>query len=95
MLSLFDEESKIVTSGLGNHKFRVAGIAGITWHNLNLEDPCITLLIKWMEYNSSELLIKYVKLWAGLKLIRPDMTPLAPKVYISIIIDSIAYAYLV
>ena len=28
MLSLFDEESKIVTSGLGNHKFRVAGIAG-------------------------------------------------------------------
>ena len=66
MLSLFDEESKIVTSGLGIHKFRVAGIAGITLHNLNLEVPCIKLLIKWMEYNSSELSIKYVKLWVGL-----------------------------
>ncbi len=57
MLSLFDEESKIVTSGLGNHKFRVAGIAGITWHNTNLEDPCIKRLTKWMENNSSELSI--------------------------------------
>ena len=55
MLSLFDEESKIVTSGIGNHKIRVAEIAGITLHNLNLEVPCTKLLIKWMEYNSSEL----------------------------------------
>ena len=81
MLSLLDEESEYVISGLGNHKFRVAGIAGITLHNLILEDLCIKLLIKWVEYNSSALSIKYLKLRAGLKLIRPNMTPLAPKAY--------------
>jgi D-amino-acid dehydrogenase len=66
MLSLFDEESKIVTSGLGNHKFRVAGIAGIAWHNLNLVDARIKLLIKFTEYHFSKVSIKYVKLWVGL-----------------------------
>ena len=89
MLSLFDEESEYVISGLGNHKFRVAGI---TLHNLILEDLCIKLLIKWVEYNSSALSIKYVKLRAGLKLIRPNMTPLAPKGYKSVIFYSIAHA---
>ena len=66
MLSLFDEESKIVTSGLGNHKFRVAGMAGIAWHNLNLVDARIKLLIKFTEYHFSKVSIKYVKLWVGL-----------------------------
>ena len=95
MLSLFDEESKIVTSGLGNHKFRVAGIAGIAWHNLNLVDARIKLLIKFTEYHFSKVSIKYVKLWVGLKLIRYNMTPLAPKAHKSVTFYSIAHAYLV
>ena len=81
MLNLFHEESKIVTSRLKNDKFRIARIAGIAWHNLNLVDARIKLLIKFTEYHFSKVSIKYVKLWVGLKLIRRNMTPLAPKAY--------------
>lgn len=58
-----------MTSRLGKDTFRVEEKVGISGDNLNLVDVLIKLLIKWMECNFSELSTKYIKPWAGLRLI--------------------------
>ena len=79
MVSLLDDEAKIVTSRLGIDRFRVAGTAEIAGHNLDIADARIKSLTQWVECNFPELPSKDVKPWAGLRPMRPNMVPLVAK----------------
>ena len=79
MVSLLDDESKIVTSRLGQDRFRVAGTAEIAGHNLDIVDSRIKPLTNWVEQNFPELSTKDVQPWAGLRPMRPNMMPLVAR----------------
>jgi len=79
MISLLDDEAKIVTSRLGRDRFRVAGTAEIAGHNLDIVDARIKPLTRWVECNFPELPSKDIKPWAGLRPMRPNMIPLVAK----------------
>ena len=54
-VSILDDEAKVVTSRLGEKRFRVAGIAEISGHNLDILDARIQPLKKWLEQNCPEV----------------------------------------
>ena len=75
-VSIFDNEAKIVTSRLGKHRFRVAGTAEISGHNLDILDAHIKPLKKWVEQNFSEVSTKDEQRWLVLRPMMPHMMPL-------------------
>lgn len=74
-VSLLDEEAKIVTSRLGNSRFRVAGTAEYNGENRNIRADRIHPLTDWVRYNFSGVSTENAIPWAGLRPMMPDMMP--------------------
>ena len=61
---------------MGKHRFRVAGTAEISGHNLDILDAHIKPLKKWVEQNFSEVSTKDEQRWLVLRPMMPHMMPL-------------------
>ena len=73
-VSLLDESAKIVTSRLGQDRFRVAGTAEFNGYNKDIRDDRIQPLITWVNQNF-DINTDSVVPWAGLRPMMPDMMP--------------------
>ena len=74
-VSLLDDRAKIVTSRLGEDRFRVAGTAEFNGYNYNIRADRIAPLTKWVEKNFPAVATEYVTPWAGLRPMMPNMMP--------------------
>ena len=74
-VSLLDDKAKIVTSRLGEDRFRVAGTAEFNGYNYNIRADRIAPLTKWVEKNFPGVATEYVTPWAGLRPMMPNMMP--------------------
>ena len=74
-VSLLDDGAKIVTSRLGENRFRVAGTAEFNGYNYNIRADRITPLTKWVETHFPGVNTEYVTPWAGLRPMMPNMMP--------------------
>jgi D-amino-acid dehydrogenase len=75
IVSLLDEEAKIVTSRLGVGRFRVAGTAEFNGFNRDIRMDRIQPLINWVQQNFPRIETSQVVPWAGLRPMMPDMMP--------------------
>ena len=73
-VSLLDERAKIVTSRLGERRFRVAGTAEFNGMNLDIRADRIEPLVRWVRANFAVDTSRVVP-WAGLRPMMPDMMP--------------------
>jgi D-amino-acid dehydrogenase len=74
-VSLLDDESKIVTSTLGN-RFRVAGTAELCGHNRDITRSRIEPLLNWVNENFPHLDTRNYSSWACLRPMTPNMMPI-------------------
>jgi D-amino-acid dehydrogenase len=74
-VSLLDEEAKIVTSRLGDKRFRVAGTAEINGFNVDIRSDRIRPLIDWVRANFPRVSTANTVPWAGLRPMMPNMMP--------------------
>ncbi|OSI76122.1 D-amino acid dehydrogenase [Bradyrhizobium canariense] len=74
-VSLLDEASKIVTSRLGENRFRVAGTAEFNGENRDIRWDRIKPLVRWVEQSFPEVSTAQVVPWAGLRPMTPSMMP--------------------
>lgn len=74
-VSLLDEEAKIVTSRLGEGRFRVAGTAEFNGSNRDIRDDRIRPLVAWTRKLFPGVDTGRVVPWAGLRPMMPDMMP--------------------
>ncbi|MGT2451880.1 D-amino acid dehydrogenase [Cupriavidus basilensis] len=77
-VSLLDESAKIVTSRLGNDRFRVAGTAEFNGQNRDIRADRIEPLVSWTRRNFRINTSRVVP-WAGLRPMMPDMMPRVSK----------------
>lgn len=75
MLSLLDDETKLVTSRLGEARFRVAGTAEFNGLNRDIRHDRIRPLIDWVEQCFPGVSTRRVVPWAGLRPMLPNMMP--------------------
>ena len=75
MVSLLDDETKLVTSRLGLNRFRVAGTAEFNGMNRDIRANRIQPLIKWVEQCFPNINTRSVVSWAGLPPLMPNMMP--------------------
>ncbi|OUE38017.1 D-amino acid dehydrogenase [Billgrantia desiderata SP1] len=75
MVSLLDDEAKLVTSRLGADRFRVAGTAEFNGINRDIRHDRIRPLIDWVEQCFPGVGTRRVVPWAGLRPMLPDMMP--------------------
>ncbi|MGM1053881.1 MAG: D-amino acid dehydrogenase [Pseudomonadota bacterium] len=75
MVSLLDDEAKLVTSRLGKDRFRVAGTAEFNGVNRDIRDDRIRPLIDWVEQCFPGVSTRRVVPWAGLRPMLPNMLP--------------------
>ena len=75
MVSLLDDETKLVTSRLGLNRFRVAGTAEFNGMNRDIRANRIQPLIKWVEQCFPNINTRSVVSWAGLRPMMPNMMP--------------------
>lgn len=85
--SLLDDETKIVTSTLGD-RFRVAGTAELDGWNLDIRKNRIDPLVNWVKQNFPNIDTRDYKPWAGLRPMTPSMMPIVresrtPGVYLN------------
>lgn len=73
-VSLLDEQAKIVTSRLGQDRFRVAGTAEYNGSNRNIRSDRIEPLVHWARHHF-DIDTARVTPWAGLRPMMPDMMP--------------------
>ncbi|AXI04765.1 D-amino acid dehydrogenase [Aquirhabdus parva] len=73
-VSLLDESAKIVTSRLGEGRFRIAGTAEFNGYNRDIRADRIEPLISWTRRNFNVNTSRVVP-WAGLRPMMPDMMP--------------------
>ena len=73
--SLLDDETKIVTSTLGD-RFRVAGTAELDGWNLDIRKSRIDPLVNWVKQNFPDIDTRDYKPWAGLRPMTPSMMPI-------------------
>jgi len=73
-VSLLDEQAKIVTSRLGQDRFRVAGTAEYNGENRNIRADRIEPLVRWTRHHFDVDTSRVVP-WAGLRPMMPDMMP--------------------
>jgi len=73
--SLLDDTSKIVTSRLGNDRFRVAGTAEFNGYNRDISWSRIEPLILWCREHFPEMSTRNCVPWAGLRPMMPNMLP--------------------
>ncbi len=74
-VSLLDDATKIVTSRLGDGRFRVAGTAEFTGYNRDIRDDRIRPLTRWVEECFPGVSTRRVIPWAGLRPMLPNMMP--------------------
>ena len=74
-VSLLDDETKIVTSRLGQDRFRVAGTAEFNGFNLDIRADRVRPLTRWVEKLFPNVSTRRVTPWAGLRPMMPNMMP--------------------
>ncbi|MGB7430867.1 MAG: D-amino acid dehydrogenase [Ahrensia sp.] len=74
-VSLLDDDAKIVTSRLGQNRFRVAGTAEFAGYNRDIRAARINPLTKWCEKMFPDMSTESVVPWAGLRPMMPSMMP--------------------
>ena len=74
-VSLLDDETKLVTSRLGQDRFRVAGTAEFNGFNLDIRADRIAPLVRWVNTCFPAIDTRMVVPWAGLRPMMPDMLP--------------------
>ena len=75
-ISLLDDEAKIVTSRLGENRFRVAGTAEFNGYNWDIRDDRVRPLVKWVEQKFPNVETEHAVPWAGLRPMMPSMVPM-------------------
>ncbi|BDB68543.1 D-amino acid dehydrogenase [Comamonas thiooxydans] len=75
VVSLLDDETKLVTSRLGDDRFRVAGTAEFNGFNKDIRADRIRPLIEWVQQCFPGVSTRSVVPWAGLRPMMPDMLP--------------------
>ncbi|MDO9484366.1 MAG: D-amino acid dehydrogenase [Hydrogenophaga sp.] len=74
-VSLLDDETKLVTSRLGDDRFRVAGTAEFNGFNLDIRADRIRPLVNWVNECFPGVSTRRVEPWAGLRPMMPSMLP--------------------
>lgn len=74
-VSLLDDETKLVTSRLGQDRFRVAGTAEFNGYNRDIRADRIRPLIDWVNQCFPGINTRQVVPWAGLRPMMPNMMP--------------------
>uniref|UniRef100_UPI00300CF2DC D-amino acid dehydrogenase n=2 Tax=Cupriavidus taiwanensis TaxID=164546 RepID=UPI00300CF2DC len=75
VVSLLDDETKLVTSRLGHDRFRVAGTAEFNGTNRDIRADRIRPLVEWVQQCFPGVSTRSVVPWAGLRPMMPDMLP--------------------
>ena len=75
VVSLLDDETKLVTSRLGMDRFRVAGTAEFNGYNKDIRADRIRPLIAWVNQCFPGINTRQVVPWAGLRPMMPNMMP--------------------
>jgi len=75
VVSLLDDETKLVTSRLGVDRFRVAGTAEFNGFNRDIRADRIRPLVAWVEQCFPSIDTRSVVPWAGLRPMMPNMMP--------------------
>ncbi len=75
LVSLLDDETKLVTSRLGIDRFRVAGTAEFNGVNRDIRADRIKPLIDWVNQCFPKVSTRSVVPWAGLRPMMPNMMP--------------------
>ena len=73
MVSLLDDETKLVTSRLGQDRFRVAGTAEFNGFNKDIRADRIRPLVNWVNQCFPGVSTRQVVPWAGLRPMMPSM----------------------
>jgi len=74
-MSLLDDRTKIVSSRLGDDRFRIAGTAEFNGENRDIRADRIAPLVRWCEENFPGVSTEKVIPWAGLRPMMPSMMP--------------------
>jgi D-amino-acid dehydrogenase len=74
-VSLLDDGAKLVTSRLGEDRFRVAGTAEFNGLNKDIRADRIRPLVDWVARCFPGVSTRSVVPWAGLRPMMPDMMP--------------------
>lgn len=74
-VSLLDDDAKVVTSRLGEDRFRIAGTAEFNGFNLDIRSDRVEPLVRWCESHFPGIRTDRVIPWAGLRPMMPDMMP--------------------
>ena len=74
-VSLLDDETKLVTSRLGDDRFRVAGTAEFNGYNSDIRADRIKPLVDWVNQCVPKINTRSVVPWAGLRPMMPNMMP--------------------
>jgi D-amino-acid dehydrogenase len=74
-VSLLDDETKLVTSRLGEDRFRVAGTAEFNGIDLDIRADRIKPLVNWVNQCFPGIDTRRVAPWAGLRPMMPTMLP--------------------
>jgi D-amino-acid dehydrogenase len=75
MVSLLDEDTKIVTSRLGRDRFRVAGTAEFNGFNRDIRSDRIAPLVAWTRRYFPKVSTEHCVPWTGLRPMTPNMMP--------------------
>lgn len=75
VVSLLDDETKLVTSRLGEDRFRVAGTAEFNGYNKDIRADRIRPLVEWVNQCFPGVNTRQVIPWAGLRPMMPNMMP--------------------
>ncbi|MDO4683073.1 MAG: D-amino acid dehydrogenase [Lautropia sp.] len=75
VVSLLDDETKLVSSRLGDNRFRVAGTAEFNGFNYDIRADRIKPLIDWVHECFPGVNTRSVVPWAGLRPMMPDLMP--------------------
>ncbi|PRB84655.1 D-amino acid dehydrogenase [Pseudomonas sp. MYb185] len=75
IVSLLDDETKLVSSRLGHDRFRVAGTAEFNGHNRDIRADRIRPLVDWVNECFPGVNTRSVVPWAGLRPMMPNMMP--------------------
>ena len=75
VVSLLDDETKLVTSRLGVDRFRVAGTAEFNGYNRDIRADRIRPLVEWVNQCFPGVSTRSVVPWAGLRPMMPTMLP--------------------
>jgi D-amino-acid dehydrogenase len=74
-VSILDDAAKIVTSRLGDDRFRVAGTAEFNGYNRDIRDDRVRPLIEWTRNLFPGVATDRVVPWSGLRPMMPNMLP--------------------